>query len=216
MRYAELVFMPPSLPPAAHQRVGPQMGIRVDQQLNPPVDQHQPRLTSTSTDTLLTAPAWPSHLAFRRMLPTSNRPHARVSRWRRPIRTTGLSRSIRIGGQPVPADALTRPPRSVPTAGCLSGRCLGSAYPDRRTLGGAVDQGRRLALSGVVLDSSDAGALADFYRRLLGWAVEQDEPGWVRLRSPDGGVGLSFQTEPQYVPPVWPARPGDLQMQVHS
>ena len=74
-----------------------------------------------------------------------------------------------------------------------------------------MDQGRRLALSGVVLDSSDAGELADFYRRLLGWAVEQDEPGWVRPRSPDGGVGLSFQT----VPPVWPAGPGDQQMQVH-
>jgi predicted enzyme related to lactoylglutathione lyase len=78
-----------------------------------------------------------------------------------------------------------------------------------------VDQAPRLALSGVVLDSPDAGALADFYRRLLGWEVEQDEPGWVKLRSPDGGAGLSFQTEPQYVPPVWPAGSADQQMQVH-
>jgi hypothetical protein len=78
-----------------------------------------------------------------------------------------------------------------------------------------VEQAPRLALSGVVLDSPDAGALASFYRRLPGWAVEQDEPGWVKLRSPDGGAGLSFQTEPRYEPPVWPARPGDQQMQVH-
>jgi len=78
-----------------------------------------------------------------------------------------------------------------------------------------VEQAPRLALSGVVLDSPDAGALASFYRRLLGWAMEQDEPRWVKLRSPDGGTGLSFQTEPRYVPPVWPAGPGDQQMQVH-
>lgn len=78
-----------------------------------------------------------------------------------------------------------------------------------------MEQSPRLALSSVVLDSPDAGALASFSRRLLGWAMEQDEPGWVKLRSPDGGIGLSFQTEPQYVPPVWPAGPGDQQMQVH-
>lgn len=73
----------------------------------------------------------------------------------------------------------------------------------------------RLALSGVVLDSPDASELAGFYRRLLGWTVEQDEPGWVKLRSPSGGPGLSFQTESAYSPPVWPAGAGDQQMQVH-
>jgi hypothetical protein len=35
-------------------------------------------------------------------------------------------------------------------------------------------------------------ALADFYRSLLGWEIERDEPGWVKLRSHDGGPGLSF------------------------
>ena len=78
-----------------------------------------------------------------------------------------------------------------------------------------MDQAPRLTLSGVVLDAPDAGTLADFYRRLLGWEVEQDEPGWVNLRSRDRGAGLSFQTEPHYAPPVWPADPGDQQMQVH-
>jgi catechol 2,3-dioxygenase-like lactoylglutathione lyase family enzyme len=66
-----------------------------------------------------------------------------------------------------------------------------------------------------VLDSPDAGALADFYRRLLGWEIRQDEPGWVTLRAPGGGAGLSFQTEPDYVRPSWPARPGDQQMMTH-
>ena len=45
-------------------------------------------------------------------------------------------------------------------------------------------------LSGIVLDSPDAQVLAAFYHRLLGWTVEQDEPG-----APGGGPGLSFQTE---------------------
>ena len=73
----------------------------------------------------------------------------------------------------------------------------------------------RLTLSGIVLDSPDPRALAAFYARLLGWSVGSDEPGWVTLRSPDGGPGLSFQEEAAYRRPVWPAGPGDQQMSVH-
>ena len=73
----------------------------------------------------------------------------------------------------------------------------------------------QLSLSGIVLDAPDAQALADFYRRLLGWQTQQDEPGWVKLGSPDGGAGLSFQTEHNYRRPVWPAGPGDQQMSLH-
>jgi predicted enzyme related to lactoylglutathione lyase len=72
-----------------------------------------------------------------------------------------------------------------------------------------------MTLSGIVLDSSDARALAAFYRRLLGWTAEQDEPEWVTLRPPGGGAGLSFQTEAAYAKPTWPAGPGDQQMMVH-
>jgi hypothetical protein len=73
----------------------------------------------------------------------------------------------------------------------------------------------RMTLSGIVLDSPDARELAGFYRRLLGWAVKQDEPDWVMLSPPDGGPGLSFQTESAYARPTWPAGPGDQQMMVH-
>ena len=72
-----------------------------------------------------------------------------------------------------------------------------------------------MSLSGVVLDSPDPQALAGFYEDLLGWKRIQDEPGWVKLAGPDGGAGLSFQGERDYVPPTWPAGPGDQQMQVH-
>ncbi|GGU01336.1 VOC family protein [Actinomadura citrea] len=71
----------------------------------------------------------------------------------------------------------------------------------------------RLTLSAPVLDAPDPHALADFYRRLLDWTVVQDEPDWVKLRPPGGGTGLSFQTEPLYRPPTWPAAEGaQLQM----
>ena len=72
-----------------------------------------------------------------------------------------------------------------------------------------------MKLSGVVLDSPDPQALARFYEDLLGWKRTQDEPGWVKLAGPEGGAGLSFQQERDYVPPTWPAGPDDQLMQVH-
>lgn len=76
-------------------------------------------------------------------------------------------------------------------------------------------QAPQFTLSGIVLDSPDPHGLADFYRQLLGWSVHQDEPDWVKLLPPGGGAGLSFQPEPAYVRPTWPAGPGDQQMMVH-
>jgi catechol 2,3-dioxygenase-like lactoylglutathione lyase family enzyme len=72
-----------------------------------------------------------------------------------------------------------------------------------------------MSLTGIVLDSPDPAALADFYRRLLGWPTRSEEPGWITLRSPEGGAGLSFQEEAAYLRPTWPAGPGDQQMMVH-
>jgi Glyoxalase-like domain len=69
--------------------------------------------------------------------------------------------------------------------------------------------------NGMVLDSPDAQALAGFWQQLLGWERGSDEPDWVTLRPPGGGIGLSFQTETRYVRPVWPAGPDDPQMQIH-
>lgn len=73
----------------------------------------------------------------------------------------------------------------------------------------------RMSLSGIVLDSPDAQELAGFYQRLLGWHVEQDEPGWVKLASPEGGPGLSFQSEPVFRRPSWPSDPAEQQMMIH-
>ncbi|MGY4953423.1 VOC family protein [Streptomyces nigrescens] len=50
----------------------------------------------------------------------------------------------------------------------------------------------QISLATVVLDCPDAHALADFYRRLLGWEVKCSEPDWVLLRCPDGGTGRAL------------------------
>ncbi|WUI00060.1 VOC family protein [Spirillospora sp. NBC_00431] len=78
-----------------------------------------------------------------------------------------------------------------------------------------MSQPPRMALSAPVLDAPDPQALAGFYRRLLGWTVVQEEPDWVKLRPPNGGTGLSFQTEHLYKAPTWPAAAGTQQIMAH-
>jgi catechol 2,3-dioxygenase-like lactoylglutathione lyase family enzyme len=82
----------------------------------------------------------------------------------------------------------------------------------------------RIRLSAVVLDSADPRTLASFYEQLLGWTRVLDNParpgypsedGWVRLRPPAGGTGLSFQYEQHYQRPVWPSRADEQQMMIH-
>lgn len=69
---------------------------------------------------------------------------------------------------------------------------------------------------GVVLDAPDASALAHFYERLLGWTLYKDTPDWATLApSETHGYNLSFQTEPNYVRPVWPSEPGRPTMMLH-
>src|SRR5690348_17949509 len=67
-----------------------------------------------------------------------------------------------------------------------------------------VEKEPSFTLTATVLDAVDARALAAFYHRLFpDWVLRSDEPGWATLRMPGGG-GLSFQDEPNHVPPVWP------------
>jgi catechol 2,3-dioxygenase-like lactoylglutathione lyase family enzyme len=78
-----------------------------------------------------------------------------------------------------------------------------------------VTEAPRFSLATVVLDCPDAHELADFYGKLLGWPVTLSEPDWVLMRDPNGGTGLSFQSEADYRPPVWPEQPGEQQKMLH-
>ncbi len=73
----------------------------------------------------------------------------------------------------------------------------------------------RADVASTVLGAPAARDLAGFYERLLGWERTADEENWVVIRSPDGIKRLSFQTEADHVPPVWPAGPKDQQMMMH-
>ena len=73
-----------------------------------------------------------------------------------------------------------------------------------------------IRLSTITLGASDPVSLARFYARLLGWTLgPTDDPTWVGVRNPDGGVGIACQLEKNHVRPTWPGAPGDQQMQVH-
>lgn len=69
---------------------------------------------------------------------------------------------------------------------------------------------------GVAIDCADAGIVARFYERLLGFEVRDFQPPhWAQLFDPAGGVHLNIQGESQYEPPVWPEQPGDQQKMMH-
>ena len=70
-----------------------------------------------------------------------------------------------------------------------------------------------MTLTSTVLGTPDPRGLARFYAALLDWPIGTDDPEWATLRP--GGPGLSFQLEPDHVPPTWPQGPGDQQMQAH-
>lgn len=88
-------------------------------------------------------------------------------------------------------------------------------------LGASADA--RVHWGGVCIDCADAEELACFYSQLLGWEiVARDTPdtrkggaGWVALRDPTGGIGLSFQAEEWYQPPTWPEEPGSQTKMLH-
>ncbi len=72
-----------------------------------------------------------------------------------------------------------------------------------------------LRFTTVNIGAPDPHTLGRFYHQLIGGELTADEPDWVILRPPGGGVGISFQTETVYTPPRWPARPDDQQMMMH-
>ena len=72
-----------------------------------------------------------------------------------------------------------------------------------------------LTLTTLTINSPDPPSLARFYSRLLGWEIGTEEPGWVTLINPNGGVNLAFHIEDVYTPPVWPSQPGKQIMMEH-
>lgn len=56
----------------------------------------------------------------------------------------------------------------------------------------------------IVIDCNDAGILAEFYSKLLGWEwTHPQSNGWAAITAPTGFV-IAFQEIENYLPPVWP------------
>jgi hypothetical protein len=87
-----------------------------------------------------------------------------------------------------------------------------------------TESGSFPTLRQVVLDTTDARGLAEFYRALLGWAYRQGdeppEPGqpdprgqdWLVLRHPTGGIGMAFQQVSELAQTTWPEDGVDQQL----
>jgi len=72
-----------------------------------------------------------------------------------------------------------------------------------------------ICLKTVNMDCADPDAMAEFYGRLLGWEVTFRDDDFVLMQDPAGGVGLSFQQESWFRPPVWPEKPGEQHKMMH-
>lgn len=68
---------------------------------------------------------------------------------------------------------------------------------------------------GTVLGAPDPVALGRFYAALVGGDLDEQDPEFVTLHQPGTTGYLAFQLEREHRPPVWPAAPGDQQMQAH-
>ena len=82
-----------------------------------------------------------------------------------------------------------------------------------------MDKQPRIKLYSAVIDCADPDALAAFYAQLMDWLVVFSSEEYVVVGAPgmpQGGYpGLTFQRDPDYTPPVWPAGPGDQQTMQH-
>lgn len=67
----------------------------------------------------------------------------------------------------------------------------------------------------IVIDCQNAGVLADFYSKLLGWEWTHPRAnGWAAITSPAGMV-MAFQEVENYTPPTWPWEAGKQGQMIH-
>lgn len=67
----------------------------------------------------------------------------------------------------------------------------------------------------IVIDCEDAGILAEFYSKLLGWEWTYPQAdGWAAIESPAGMV-IAFQEVENYQSPAWPWESGKQGQMLH-
>lgn len=58
-------------------------------------------------------------------------------------------------------------------------------------------------------------ALAEFYCKLLGWKIGLVHEQIIIIGSEDSNVDIGFQSNEDYIPPVWPEAEGKQQQMLH-
>jgi len=72
-----------------------------------------------------------------------------------------------------------------------------------------------IKLKTVILECRDIPQLVSFYTNLLHWPVVYELETFVGIHSKEDEMGIAFQYDENYIPPTWPARPGQQQMMAH-
>ncbi len=72
-----------------------------------------------------------------------------------------------------------------------------------------------IKLKTVILECNDIPQMLSFYTGLLHWPVVFKLETFVGIHSQEDETGIAFQYDENYIPPKWPAQPGQQQMMVH-
>ena len=72
-----------------------------------------------------------------------------------------------------------------------------------------------MTLKTVILECNNIEQLIDFYSKFLDWPVVLKKNEFIRIQSPESGMGIEAHYSEDYVTPVWPSETGKQQMMVH-
>ena len=72
-----------------------------------------------------------------------------------------------------------------------------------------------IKLKTVILECCDIPQLVSFYTGLLNWPVVFELDTFVGIHSNEEEMGIAFQYDENYIPPIWPSQPGQQQMMAH-
>lgn len=82
-----------------------------------------------------------------------------------------------------------------------------------------MDGKLQIKMASFTLDCADHLALAEFYAKLLEWAIPFHDDEYAVVSPPGINRGqypyITFQFNPEYVPPVWPEEPEAQQQMAH-
>lgn len=82
-----------------------------------------------------------------------------------------------------------------------------------------MDNKCSIKLYAFTVDCKNPDKLANFYARLLGWEVMFGNEEYTLIGPPGSDQGsypcITFQKNPAYLPPVWPAEPQEQQQMAH-